>query len=203
MDEFPTKSTPQDALEHIRQKMLTIVGEYSNGEISAVQFNAIYRHYTEKRKIIERMVERNPDTTAWRAPAAAGMTMMLRQQFEARLMYYAVFRREGRNPIMMQGKMPRSVVDSVYNVLKAVWGLDTWRVGIARKSVGNGYWLILVVGEKSYTLLIYKFQPSDAQIDEVRTVHDDFERANQRALQRNEEPKRMVFPQRALSPELE
>ena len=61
---------PQDVLALIRGKIKSLTRDYSAGKINAAQFNAVYRHYTEKRTIIEKIIERNPNSDAWRAAAA-------------------------------------------------------------------------------------------------------------------------------------
>ena len=63
-------TNPRSALDQIKDKLLHITSEYSAGHLSVIQFNAMYRHYMEKRTIIEKLLERNPDTDAWRAASA-------------------------------------------------------------------------------------------------------------------------------------
>jgi hypothetical protein len=59
-------------------------------------------------------------------------------------------------------------------------------------------WLLLMMGQQSMTLTVYIFQPSTIQMNQMRDLHADFERANQHLLERGMPPERMVFPQRSL-----
>lgn len=189
---------PRQALSNIRQSMATLSEEFADGKLNAMQFNAIYRHYAQKRKVIEKLLERDPESDAWQNVARSGQTMELRERFEARVLSFAAFRRNEKKPLRSIGKLPHHVAMQVYEVLKVLWQLETWRTGLARKSLGQGYWLLLLSGEISYTLLIYQMQPSVVQVREARDAHADFERANYRAITRNEASDWMVFPQRAL-----
>ena len=196
-----TPHTPTEAraeLDKIRHDMETITREFAEGKLSQGQFNAIYAHYSEKRKIIEKLLERDPDTTAWKAAAAKGRTGALRNRFEARPLYYLVFAHGGREPLAVGGTLPRNTARQIYSMLKVLWAMKTHRTGIARKAMGNGLWLVLAMGDIAFTMTIFSLQPSAMQINRVRNLHSDFERANKITLQRGLSPERMVFPQRSL-----
>lgn len=190
--------TPQAALSHIRLRLKAATKEYSSGRLNAVQFNAIYRHYTEKRQIIERLVARDPETDAWKAAASPGKTGFIRDRFEARPLYYVIFRKGDTQPLAANGKIPKAAARQIFTLLQTFWKTNTWRRGLARKQIGDGMWLVLMVGEMSLTIVIYFLQPSVLQLNQLRDLHADFERANKKALHRNLPSKRMVFPQRAI-----
>ena len=202
MNERPSddgkNTNPHSVLEQIKQRISTITGEYSAGKINAVQFNAMYRHYMEKRVIIEKLLERNPDTDAWRAAATPGKTSYLRNRYEARVLYYVVFRRNEVSPLTNAGKLPKKAAQEVHKLLQQIWKMETWRTGLARKSLGDGLWVLLMIGDLSLTLAVYFFQPSTLQINRLRDLHTDFERANRQLLERKMPAERMVFPQRSL-----
>lgn len=191
-------SSPRSALQSIREKMQGVVSEYSNGDINASQFNAVYQHYAEKRDIIERMIERNPNSDAWKSVVQQGYTGHLLSQFQAKATHYAVFRRGNTTPLISSGKLNRKTAQQIHQMLKIVLKMKTQRTGLARKSVGNGNWLVMSIGNKSLTIVTFTLQPSSLQTSKVRDLHEDFEIANERALKNNVPPDRLVFPQRAL-----
>lgn len=191
-------TSPKAALQQIRQKLEQIAREYSEGKLNSAQFNALYRHYSEKRTIIEKLIERNPETDAWRNVASAGMTSVLRDRFEARALYYVVFRRGNQRPLISGGKIPKKAAEQLHRLLRVIWSLQQWRVGLARKSMGEGTWLLLMMGEQSASIVVYFMQPSTLDANKLRDLHTDFEEANRLSLQRGEPAERMVFPQRAL-----
>ncbi len=187
-------------LEALRKKMEAVAGEYASGKINRAQFNAIYGRYDEKRQIIERILERNPDSSAWRQVASGGHTTFLRQHFTARCLYYLVYRLNASDPLMMGGQEPPDMpyVEKVVTALHRM--PDRPRNGLARKALGNGRWLVLTVGEHAATLAMFNLEPSLTQLNRVRDLHQDFERANQMTLQRSAHTlEKMVFPQRALT----
>ncbi len=192
------EQNPQEALEQIRKRLKAATQEYSSGRLSAIQFNAVYRHYTEKRQIIEMLIERNPETDAWKSAAAEGSTSYLKDKFEARPLYYVVIRKNDTTPLLSEGKVPRKAAEQIYKLLQAFWKMPEWKVGLARKSIGDGMWMMVMVGELSLTISIYFLQPSTLQVNQLRDLQSDFERANHQALERELPASRMVFPQRAL-----
>ncbi|MBC7869584.1 MAG: hypothetical protein H7Y09_01990, partial [Chitinophagaceae bacterium] len=94
-----TTEDPKTTLDHIREKMERVAGEFAAGKINRPQFNAIYAHYSEQRLIIERLVQRNPGNEAWKQVARLGRTNFLREHFEAVPLYFLVFRHNERQPL--------------------------------------------------------------------------------------------------------
>jgi hypothetical protein len=192
------KPTPQDALNTLREKLAQVAEEYANGSLNSSQYNAIYRYYSEKRVLLEHILHTNPESTTWQAIAAQDDTPFLREQFASKLLYCAVFRRGETSPLLTEGKVPRKVAEDLYKTLQTLWDSGQWRHGTARKSLGDGVWLVLCLGEQAMTVTVFYLPPSNQQYQSVRAAHEDFERANGRLLNRNIAPERLVFPQRAL-----
>lgn len=200
MSEQPPRNhdNPQEALEAIRLRLKAATREYSSGRLSAIQFNALYRHYSEKRQIIELLIERNPDSDAWKSAAAPGATSFLKDRYEARPLYYVVMRRGETKPLLAEGKVPQMAAQQIYKLLQAFWRMSQWKSGLARKAIGDGMWMMVMVGDMSLTISVYFLQPSTVQINQLRDLQSDFERANRQALERGLPASRMVFPQRAM-----
>jgi hypothetical protein len=186
------------ALIKLREKREQITREYADGKINAAQYNAMYRYYMEKTAIIEKMLERDPKSESWRNVAAQGSTAFLRERFETRLLYCVVFRRGDKTPLLTEGRLPQKAAVELHKTLQSIWASPHWRSGVARKSLGEGMWLVLVLGERSFTMTIFLFQPANTIINKVRDLHTDFEQANTLMLMRGALPTQMVFPQRAL-----
>lgn len=191
---------PQAALELLRRKMEIVANEFGEGKINRAQFNAIYGRYGEQRTIIETLIKRNPENPAWKQAAAPGHTSFLRQHFEARLVYYLVYQHNIPTPLIMGGKQQANM-DQISGVLQALWNMNKRpKIGLARKEMGGGQWLVLALGEYAVTLALFMLEPSVAQATLVRDLHNDFERANRRALSNGTRSlDRFVFPQRALA----
>ncbi len=187
-------------MNSLRRKMELISDEFAQGKINRAQFNAMYKRYSEQRTIIERLIERNPDSEAWRQVISVkGQTGFLRHHFAAQPLYYIAYRNNELQPIMVGGKQkPNEAV--VQSIIKVVWAMPNRpKNGLGRKPIGDNDWLILAIGEHATTAVMFANEPSIAQARLVRDLHADFERANQAALSRGWlVPDRMVFPQRSL-----
>jgi hypothetical protein len=190
---------PEAALENLRRKMEHVANEYAAGRLNRAQFNAIYGRYGEQRTIIERLLERNPRNRAWQQVAAPGHTSFLMEHFAARIMYYAVYRLD-RPALLMIGGPQQPDMNQIEPVLHTLLTMPNRpHSGLARKSLGDGQWLVLALGAHTVTFVLFMLEPSAAQINRVRDLHADFERANRLALERDTRSlDRMVFPQRAL-----
>ncbi len=197
-DKMP--ENPQAALELLRRKMEIIANEFGEGAINRAQFNAMYGRYGEQRTIIETLLKRNPENPAWKQAAAPGHTSFLRQHFEARLVYYLVYQHNYATPLMMGGKQQPNM-DQVGGVLQSLWNMTKRpKIGLARKEMDAGQWMVLALGEYAVTLAMFMLEPSVAQATLVRDLHNDFERANRRSLSNGTRSlDRFVFPQRALA----
>lgn len=196
----PVPSDPHQALGELRRKMEKVAAEFAQGKINRAQFNAMYGRYSEQRVIIQRLIERNPESKAWKQViGTAGHTSFLRQHFEAEPLFYLVFRHGSTTPLMTGGKT-EPTTDQLLPILEGLWAMEGRpKAGLARKMMDDNQWLVLALGEYAITLVMFKLEPSNAQASLVRDLHTDFERANQAALARQTSRlERMVFPQRAL-----
>ncbi len=191
---------PKAAMNTLRHKMELVADEFAQGKINRAQFHAVYKRYSEQRAIIERLIERNPSSEAWRQVIGVrGQTGFLRHHFAAQTQYFLVYRNDEIQPLLIGGKQkPLEAV--ILPVIKYVWSLpDRPKLGLGRKPIGETNWLILAVGDHATTAVMFANEPSAAQAQLVRDLHADFERANQAALTRGWlVADRMVFPQRSL-----
>jgi hypothetical protein len=188
------------AMDALRAKMELIADEFAQGKINRAQFNAMYERYSEQRTIIERLIERNPESDAWKQVLnTKGHTGFLRSHFAAQAQYYLVYRHTKYEPILSGGRQQPNE-ELLKPVLGLVWSMrNRPKAALGRKQLGERDWLILACGEHAATAVMFSAEPSNAQARLVRDLHADFERANQAALARGWiVPERMVFPQRAL-----
>lgn len=198
LDESPTD--PQNALVTLRRKMEAIADEFADGRLNRAQFNAVYKRYSEQRAIIERLIERNPDSDAWRNVfASQGQTGFLRTQYAAAPVCYSVYLHHQTDALIAGGRRPMDEA-MLSPILRSIWRMrNRPAIGVGRRMIAHGEWLILTVGEYASTAVVFSLEPSISQARLVRDLHTDFERANQAALERGWIAReRMVFPQRSL-----
>lgn len=191
---------PQTALQVLRRKMEAIADEFSAGKLNRAQFNAMYQRYSEQRTIIERLLQRNPQSDAWKQVIAQrGQTGFLRAQYAAIPLMFALFLHGNLKPLMRSGA-PVLPDELATRLLMRVWNMPSRpRQGLGRRQLTNDEWLIMATGDYAATLVVFSQEPALAQVELVRDQHADFERANLTLLSRGVvSPERMVFPQRAL-----
>jgi hypothetical protein len=193
----------ETALETLRKKTALVAAEFAEGKLNRAQFIALYVHYHEKRQIIERLLERDPDSQAWQSVAESGNTGFLRAHFEARALSYALYNQDAQHHgeiISSQGQplLPEDAVKKIQVAIDMV--MRNHREPKAqRKTLDDGRFAIFVPGEQITTIIVFSLEPSARQIASVQDLHRDFERANRRALQRGiRQPDQLVFPHRAL-----
>lgn len=193
-----TDPTPYETLDQIRKKMESVANDFAAGKINRAQFNAIYGHYNEQRALIERLYQRNPERDVWRQAAQSGHTGFLKSYYESKAEFYIVFRHHDKRPLTLGGQQP-SDTSPIGRMIGTVWRMEEMPAhGLARKALNDGRWLVLALGEHSLTVVIFSRQPTAAQYELVRDLHNDFERANRIILTRNLSFDRLVFPQRSL-----
>ncbi len=197
----PSPEDPEQALIALRLKVEALVDEYAQGEINRVQFNALYQRYSEQRAIIDKLMQRNPASEAWRQVLGGrGQTGFLRARLEAQPISYGVYARGQPAALLTGGLQNLEAVFPADAVLRAVWAMSHRpAIGLGRKLLRNDEWLVMAVGSAAATMVIFSLEPSKTQAQLLRDLHVDFERANQLALSRGSlAADRLVFPQRAL-----
>lgn len=190
----------EEALIQLRQKMAQVAAEFAMGRLNRAQFDAIYGRYSEQRDITERLLSRNPDSHAWESVVQPGHTSFLKQHFEARVLSYAIYDQEQFELVSITGtlQLERSQLEAVLHRLKAIMR-ERGNPGPAQKKFNDGRCVLFVPGETTVAVAIFSLEPAAVQIQRVRDIHRDFERANQHALlTRDYQSERLVFPHRAL-----
>lgn len=193
----------ETALETLRKKTAIVAAEFAEGKLNRAQFIALYVHYHEKRQIIERLLERDPDTQAWQPVAESGNTGFLRAHFEARALSYALYNQDPlhHGEIVSSQGQPLLVEATVKKIQAAIAMVmrNHPELKAQRKALEDGRCAVFVPGQQITTIVVFSLEPSARQIAAVQDLHRDFERANRRALQRGiRQPEQLVFPHRAL-----
>lgn len=211
MPERPTNATDETeglssyekaklAVEKLREKMNEVAREFSEGIINQAQFNAIYRYYSEKRDITELILQRNPDSDAWKSVVNTEHTRFLREHFAAKIISFGIYRIQGGDQIVHQGnlRLPSTQLIPIFNKLQKL--IDEGRLPApAHRKLKDERWVVLVPGKVTASVAIFSLEPAPMQRQLIEDIHRDFERANEKNLQMgNFDPRFMVFPHRVL-----
>jgi len=191
----------EEALINLREKTARLAAEFAEGKLNQAQFDAVYGRYSEQRDITERLLTRNPESQAWQSVVKPGHTGFLKQMYEARVISYAIYDQETAEQISTTGAvlMKPLQIKAVLARLRAV-AQTRGNPGPAQKKLADDERSVLFVpGEQTVAVVIFSLTPSPSQIERIKDIHRDFERANQHTIrQRDYAISRMVFPHRAL-----
>jgi hypothetical protein len=191
---------PKQALAVLRRKIIDIANEFARGSMNRAQFYALYKRYMEQRTIIERLMQRNPTSDAWKQVLGVrGHTTFLRAQYQAQVTAFGVYALSPARPLLHGGRPVHgwSGVERLLRQIDRIGHRDGQSLG--RRMIAEDIWLILAVGAHTATAVIFQLEPSLMQARQVRDLHADFERANHTLLMRDGYPRdRLVFPQRSL-----
>ncbi len=188
------------ALEKLRQKTARVAAEFANGKLNRAQFVAMYAHYNEKRIIIERLLERNPDTQAWQSVANDGQTSFLREHYAAHVLSYAIYFHDVLTPLVAHGAppLPHDITVKILTAIRLVRRSQR-PLSAQRKQIDENHWAVFVPGEFTTAIAMFSLEPSSRQVLLAQDLHRDFERANRSLLARGvRAAEHYVYPHRAL-----
>ena len=192
----------RDYLEQVRQKMERLAEDFASGKVNTTQFQELYAHYQQERKIVEQTLEETPEAAAWRATVAEeeGESAIIRRRHAARILGYAIYLNTTTLPLRTVGKydidarLVASMLDSFRT--RAEEQPEQQMRGI---EIGESRWVGFVPGQYTTLMVLFSIEPARTQLDMLRDLQAHFERANQQLLVRGiVDPARLVFPHAAV-----
>lgn len=201
----PAPATPNEALRRLDEKMERAGHELTNGTITRSQYQAIQSYYAERKALIQRLIERSPDTDAWlrAAIASEGYGHLLLQQDEATVDGLALFDNWTGNEIRALGffDMPPQVIGPLLDELGPVDGSSQPPGAPYARQLDDGRWLSTVRGTFTTAVAVFSARPSSVQLGWQSKLHQDFEHDNQPVLEAGyPDPRALTYPQQALFP---
>lgn len=187
-DAFKTPSDARAFLERLREKTNQVIQDFAQGTINQRQFQVIYSHYQRQRQAVEKALIEMPGSGAWRQVAVEGKTTMLRQQYAARLISYAIYETASGMPLAQRGDFqldPALVVpmlSSFRSITQEIFG-----GGMRRTEIEGGRWLCFVPGQQTTLIAIYQEEPATLQLSSLEDLHRDFEFIYETAQERGED----------------
>lgn len=192
-DDFKTPGDARAFLERIREKTNHLIQDFARGAINQRQFQVVYGHYQQQRQAVEKALIDMPGSGAWRIAAVEGKTTLLRQQFAASLISYAIYETESGMPLAQMGNFTLDtalivpMLSSFRSITQEIFG-----GGMRRTEIEGGRWLCFVPGECTTLIAIYQEEPASLQLQTVQDLHSDFERVYHMALERGADVQRMA-----------
>jgi hypothetical protein len=164
-------------LEEVETKIDRTVQDFADGLINRAQFENLYRHYQNQRKMLQGLL----DEGGGQVPSSvmAGESMIIRQRYAAKVLAYAVYDNESSVPLYTVGDFP---VDSdlVVGFLSGFRSAaaEILGAGAAKAEAEDGKVLCYVPGQYSTLIVLYSSNPAEIEVQGLRKVHSHFETLN-------------------------
>jgi hypothetical protein len=182
----------EQSLREVEAKLDRTVQDLADGLINRAQFNNLYRHYQNQRRMLQGLLAEGSDQVP--ASVTAGESMIIRQQFAAKVLAYAVYDNVSSVPLYTVGEFP---VDSdlVVGFLSGFRSAaaEILGAGAAKAEAEDGKVLCYVPGQYCTLIVLYSSNPAEINVRGLRQIHKHFETLNAPLLQ-----KRPISPDKLL-----
>jgi hypothetical protein len=183
-------------LERVQAKINKLAEEFAAGNINRVQFQELYDHYRREQQTIQRWIELSPDSEAWKDASSEGKSIIIRRQYVAKVLGYAVYENESGMPLNTIGEfeieadLAIPMLSSYRAATREIFG-----AGMRSTEIEGGRWVSYVPGEFTTMMALFSTEPASRQLSSLDELHRLFERANRTLLaQQPVDPDQLVFP---------
>ena len=198
-NELTTADTQEEAqqyLARVQEKIGKLAEEFASGMINREQFQELYDHYQREIRTIETWMDMAPQSDAWRDASSEGKSIVIRKQYMARILGYAVYKNDSGMPIATIGKF--EVDAALYVPMLSSYRSAAWEIfgaGMRSLQIENGRWLCFVPGESTTLMALFSTEPASKQLKSLDQMHRLFERANRHLLSNPViDPNTLVLP---------
>ena len=174
-------------LEEVETKIDRTVQDLADGLINRAQFENLYRHYQNQRKMLQGLL----DEGSGQVPSSvmAGESMIIRQRYAAKVLAYAVYDNESSVPLHTRGSFPVDG-DLVVGFLSGFRSAAAEILGAsaAKAEAEDGKVLSYVPGQYSTLIVLYSSDPAEVDTQSLRQTHLHFETINGNLLKQRPIP---------------
>jgi hypothetical protein len=171
-------------INHVRGKLDKLVEDFAKGRVNRAQFEELYSHYQEERKVIERLMTSRPSSDAWRLAVTEGQSVSIRRRLAARALGYAVYANHDEIPLRVYGEFASLNEKWVAPLLEKVRSDKLFTVGSFDTGSEGASCLCAVSGKFTILLVLFTTEPARVQLQSLEDLHCHFEQANHRLLVR-------------------
>jgi hypothetical protein len=174
-------------LQEIEAKLDRTVQDLADGLINRAQFENLYRHYQNQRKMVQGLLTEGSGQVP--ASLTAGESMIIRQRYEAKVLAYACYDNESGVPLRTMGDFP---VDSdlVVGFLSGFRSAtaEILGAGAAKAEAEDGKVLCYVPGQYCTLIVLYSSDPAEVAVRGLKHTHSHFETLNAAQLKQRPIP---------------
>jgi hypothetical protein len=178
----PTASTDphpdiEAQLKVLEAKLDQTVQDLADGLINRAQFENLYRHYQNQRRVVRGFLQQASDPTMLNI--GVGESMVIRKRFAAKVLAYAVYDNITSLPLRTVGQFPleSELVVGFFSGFRSAIA-EIMGTGARKAVTDDGKVLIYVPGQKTTLIVLYSAEPADIESLSLRQAHEHFEKIN-------------------------
>jgi len=179
-------------LHELETKLDRTVQDLADGLINRAQFDNLYRHYQNQRRMIRGLLMEGSGQLP--ASMAAGESMIIRQRYAAKILAYAVYDNESSVALYTMGDFPMEselVVGFLSGFRSAA--AEIMGAGAAKAEAEDGKVLCYVPGQYCTLIVLYSSDPAEVDVRGLRQIHSHFETLNTGLLRQRPIPADKLF----------
>ncbi|GAB4414855.1 MAG: hypothetical protein Fur0044_09730 [Anaerolineae bacterium] len=164
-------------LKVLEGKLDQTVQDLADGLINRAQFENLYRHYQNQRRVVRGFLQQASDPAMLKI--GAGESMVIRQRFAAKVLAYAVYDNITSLPLHTVGQFPleSELVVGFFSGFRSAIA-EIMGTGARKAVTDDGKVLIYVPGQKTTLIVLYSAEPADIESFSLRQAHEHFEKIN-------------------------
>ena len=175
----------QDAEAHLKileDKLDQTVQDLADGLINRAQFENLYRHYQNQRRVVRGFMQQAGDV-AMLTRVGVGESMVIRERYAAKVLAYAVYDNLTSLPLHTVGQFPleSELVVGFFSGFRSAIA-EIMGTGARKAVTDDGKVLIYVPGQKTTLIVLYSSEPADIESLSLRQAHEHFEKINAAVL---------------------
>jgi len=188
-----------DYLGAVSKKMMRLAEDFAAGRVNRTQFEELYRHYIQERETIERLLEAQPGSTAWKGAVTEGESVLIKRKHAAQPLGYAIYLNANSLPIRSVGdfRVDSALLVPMLSSFRSATA-EIFGSGLKSSEIEGGRWMCFVPGVYTTLIVLFSLEPARLQMEMLEQLHQHFERANQPTFEAGfPDPTKLVYPHAA------
>jgi len=169
------------------------------GRVNRAQFEELYRHYVEERTTIEKLMQAQPGSPAWKGAVTEGESVLIKRKHAAQPLGYAIYLNVNSLPIRSVGdfRIDSALLVPMLSSFRSATA-EMFGSGMKSSEIESGRWLCFVPGLYTTLIILFSIEPARLQMEMLEQLHRHFEKANQRVFEAGlPDPTSLVYPHAA------
>jgi hypothetical protein len=188
-----------DYLGAVSKKMMKLAEDFAAGRVNRTQFEKLYRHYLQERETIERLLEAQPGSPAWKGAVTEGESVLIKRKHASQPLGYAIYLNANSLPIRSVGdfRIDSALLVPMLSSFRSATA-EIFGSGLKSSEIEGGRWMCFVPGVYTTLIVLFSLEPARLQMEMLEQLHRHFERANQPAFEAGlPDATKLVYPHAA------